>query len=78
MAAANVTGQTAAKAEPPAYAGSEACGTCHEDTANAFARNPHHAVEAEAKRGIRHGKQPAGLIVGDLRSRRSKNPFLSG
>lgn len=33
-------GQEAAK-----YAGSESCGTCHEDLANAFAKTPHHAVD---------------------------------
>src|SRR5947209_7533975 len=56
MIAANAAGQEASgrvgsNDPPPAYAGSEACGTCHEDLATAFARNPHEAVEAEEKRG---------------------------
>jgi hypothetical protein len=33
------------------YIGTEVCQTCHEDIAKAFAQNPHHAVEADAKRG---------------------------
>src|ERR1700730_18538402 len=51
MATATAAGQGTATAPPPGYAGSEACGTCHEDIANAFGRNPHHAVEADARRG---------------------------
>jgi len=39
-------------ATPPAtYVGSETCQTCHEDYFKAFADNPHHAVETDAKRG---------------------------
>jgi DmsE family decaheme c-type cytochrome len=36
----------------PAYAGSEACATCHEDIANAFAKSPHHSVDTDKKRGF--------------------------
>jgi len=36
---------------PAGYAGSEACGTCHEEISNAFAKSPHHEVETEQKRG---------------------------
>ncbi len=47
-----VSGITAlAQDPPPARAGSEACQACHEDIYNAFARNPHHAVETDSKRG---------------------------
>jgi hypothetical protein len=53
MATATAAGQGTATPPLPAYAGSEACGACHEDIANAFARNPHHAVEADARRGWR-------------------------
>jgi DmsE family decaheme c-type cytochrome len=39
----------AAKPEAaPAFAGSEACATCHEDIANAFAKNPHKRVDSGA------------------------------
>jgi DmsE family decaheme c-type cytochrome len=31
-----------------AYAGSETCKACHEDIVNAFRKNPHYSVEAEA------------------------------
>src|SRR5207249_10724025 len=51
MVPGGALGQGPATAPPPAYAGSEACGACHEDIANAFARNPHHAVESDPKRG---------------------------
>ena len=33
------------------YVGTETCQTCHEDIVKAFGQNPHHAVEADAKRG---------------------------
>jgi DmsE family decaheme c-type cytochrome len=36
---------------PSPRAGSEACQACHEDISNAFAKNPHHAVETDTKRG---------------------------
>jgi DmsE family decaheme c-type cytochrome len=39
------------KPPPSPYAGSEICGTCHEDLAKAFERNPHHAVETDKRRG---------------------------
>ncbi len=35
----------------PGYVGSAACQTCHPDVFAAFQKNPHHAVESEAKRG---------------------------
>jgi DmsE family decaheme c-type cytochrome len=38
-------------APPSPYAGSDACGTCHEDIANAFAKSPHEAVEANSRLG---------------------------
>jgi len=33
------------------YAGSEACGACHEDIAGAFAKSPHQVLEKDKKRG---------------------------
>ena len=33
------------------YAGSEACGICHEDISKAFAKNPHHLVDTGKKWG---------------------------
>jgi len=45
LAVSNVAGQ-----QPPGYAGSESCGTCHEDISTAFAKSPHHAVDADKKR----------------------------
>jgi len=51
MGARPLMGQSSAPAMPTGYAGSEACGTCHEDITNAFKRNPHHAAEADKKRG---------------------------
>jgi DmsE family decaheme c-type cytochrome len=40
-------------AGPPAspYAGSEACGVCHEDISKAFAKSPHFTVDGDKKRG---------------------------
>lgn len=35
----------------PAYAGSEACGMCHEDIYKAFQKNKHFIVETDKKRG---------------------------
>ncbi len=35
----------------PGYAGTETCGTCHEDILKAFQKNPHHAVDTDKKRG---------------------------
>jgi DmsE family decaheme c-type cytochrome len=40
-----------AAGQTPAYAGSDACRTCHEDIFDRFATSPHHSVEADAKRG---------------------------
>src|ERR1039458_10321965 len=51
MAAASAAAQDAAKALPEGYVGSEACAACHEDIANAFGKNPHHAVDGDKKRG---------------------------
>ena len=39
----------------PAYAGSDTCLVCHEDITNAFASNPHHALESDTKRGPEGG-----------------------
>lgn len=36
---------------PDGYAGTETCGTCHEDIVKAYAKNPHHILEGEKKRG---------------------------
>src|SRR5580700_442713 len=44
-------GQTATPPNAGPYAGSEACGTCHEDISNAFAKSPHHLVDLDKKRG---------------------------
>jgi DmsE family decaheme c-type cytochrome len=41
---------SAAQDAPSPYAGSEACGTCHEDISNAFAKSPHHLVDVDKKR----------------------------
>lgn len=38
-------------ADQATYVGSEVCGTCHEDLAKAFARNPHQNVETGDKHG---------------------------
>jgi DmsE family decaheme c-type cytochrome len=45
----------AAQTMPAGYAGSEMCAVCHEDISKAFAKNPHHALEAGAKKGKEHG-----------------------
>jgi DmsE family decaheme c-type cytochrome len=47
IAAVTAAGQDA----PSPRAGSEACQACHEDIFNAFAKNPHHVVEADSRRG---------------------------
>jgi DmsE family decaheme c-type cytochrome len=52
LAAGFMAGQTPAPDNKPAtYAGSEACQTCHEDIYKAFQKNPHIAVEKDARRG---------------------------
>jgi DmsE family decaheme c-type cytochrome len=43
--------RAAGQESPSPRAGSEACQACHEDISNAFAKNPHHVVEADARRG---------------------------
>jgi DmsE family decaheme c-type cytochrome len=47
IAAASAAGQDT----PSPRAGSEACQACHEDISNAFAKNPHHEVETDTRRG---------------------------
>jgi DmsE family decaheme c-type cytochrome len=47
IAAASAAGEDT----PSPRAGSEACQACHEDISNAFAKNPHHVVEADSRRG---------------------------
>jgi DmsE family decaheme c-type cytochrome len=40
-----------APTKPAEFVGSTTCQTCHEDIFTAFAKNPHHAVETNKKRG---------------------------
>jgi DmsE family decaheme c-type cytochrome len=47
IAAVSAAGQDS----PSTRAGSEACQACHEDISNAFAKNPHHSIETDSKRG---------------------------
>ena len=48
-----VKGQDAPASKLPAgYAGSEACGLCHEDISKAFASTPHHGLDTNKKRGF--------------------------
>jgi len=47
-----LTHMASAQQAAPAFAGTETCGTCHEDIANAFAKSPHHAVDVDKKRGF--------------------------
>lgn len=42
---------SAAPAEPPKYAGSETCKTCHEEIYNNLQKTPHFAIETGARRG---------------------------
>jgi DmsE family decaheme c-type cytochrome len=37
------------------YVGADTCLACHEDISNAFAKNPHHALESDTKRGPEGG-----------------------
>ena len=39
----------AQNAAPSPFAGTEACGVCHEDIGKVFAKSPHHAVDASKK-----------------------------
>jgi DmsE family decaheme c-type cytochrome len=41
----------APKPAPKTYVGSDTCQMCHEDTFNAFQRNPHHVLSVEKGRG---------------------------
>ena len=47
LASGTARGQPAASP----YAGSDACGACHEDTSKAFAKSAHYLVETDKKRG---------------------------
>src|SRR5437763_8273177 len=38
--------------KPAEYIGSEMCAACHEDISKAFAKNPHHIVETDKRRGF--------------------------
>jgi DmsE family decaheme c-type cytochrome len=44
-----IAGVVGAQTAPSPYAGSEACGTCHEDISNDFAKSPHHLVDVDKK-----------------------------
>jgi DmsE family decaheme c-type cytochrome len=46
------TASTPADNKPAEYIGSEMCAACHEDIAKAFAKNPHHVVDTDKKRGF--------------------------
>jgi DmsE family decaheme c-type cytochrome len=50
-AAQNVPSPPAAAPAESPYAGSEACGTCHEDISTAFTKSPHQLVDVDKKRG---------------------------
>lgn len=50
LGAAGAAAQTDVKF-PAGYVGAEACAACHEDVAKAYAKNPHHALDANKKRG---------------------------
>jgi hypothetical protein len=43
--------RAAAQTLPAGYAGSETCKVCHEDIYNGFAKDPHHALSVDAKKG---------------------------
>src|ERR1035441_1993351 len=63
--------------KPAQYVGSDTCQACHEDIFNAFQKNPHHAVEADKKRGFDgkacescHGpgsKHAESMVAADIR-----------
>ena len=70
-----------AKAE---FVGSDTCQGCHEDTFNAFKKNPHHLVETDKKRGFEtkacescHGpgsKHAESMNAADIRNPAKLNP----
>jgi len=51
VTAVRAAAQTTPISLPPGYAGTDMCATCHEDTAKLFVQNPHHAIEADKRRG---------------------------
>jgi DmsE family decaheme c-type cytochrome len=70
--------------KPAEYVGSETCQACHEDTLNAFKKNPHHEVEADKKRGFEgkacescHGpgsKHAESMSAADIRNPAKLSP----
>jgi DmsE family decaheme c-type cytochrome len=73
-----------ASAKPAEYIGSEMCAACHEDIGKSFAKNPHHVVETDKKRGFEtracescHGpgsKHMDSLSAADIRNPPSMKP----
>ena len=70
LTAVTLTVAAAAQAQtatPSPYAGSEACGVCHEDTGKAFAKTPHHILDKDQRAceschgpGAKHAESAAG------------------
>jgi DmsE family decaheme c-type cytochrome len=53
VAAFAAAGMAAAQPSlPKGYAGSEICGTCHEDIHNGFVKSPHWVLDTQAQRGF--------------------------
>ena len=70
----------AADKKPAEYIGSEMCASCHEDISKAFAKNPHHVVETDKKRGFEtkacescHG--PASKHMDSMSAADIRNPL---